>query len=417
MVPKNRREYLENELFPTAMKNGNFGRELTFVGCELDAEAAGVDQYASSVVFLTATATSDSDRANKIQTADHQHTRFNLVVKFQPTDAKVRELMNSDVQFHNELSMYTTILPKLDNSTSIISSIFPKFYFGVSTLGNDPESDVVAIEDLRGLGFRLTEERAFLDYDHVALTLTALGKFHALSYVLKSQAPAEFAKLTAILKEHHSTNDMNIMIQKCSFRGIDPVLEESPKDPLIIKLRKLFEDKPQLIMKELITPEEPMSVICHGDFLRNNLLFSYDPTGKPKSVRFFDLQRSRYASPVIDLSLFLWINTTYELRSKHWNEFIKIYHESLSKVVEENDCSPPTLEQIHQELSKKGIYGYIHCSYFLPIMVCDFQLDIEQSASMSPDEMAIFMSQVSGEYGTKLLADIVRHISQFKCFS
>ncbi|XP_022188534.1 uncharacterized protein LOC111047168 [Nilaparvata lugens] len=413
MVPKNRREYLENELFPTAMRDGNFGPGLRFVSCELDAEAAGVDQYASSVLFLSASAASE----NKSATADNHLTRFDVVVKFQPTDKAVRELMNSDVQFHNEFSMYKTILPKLNNSTTVIPSIFPKFYFGVTTLGKDPESDVIAIEDLRGEGFKLTEERAFLDYDHVALTLTALGEFHALSYILKSQAPTEFANLTTILKEHHSKNDMSIMIQKCAFRGIDPVLEENPKDPLITKLKSIFEVKPQKIMDELITPDEPMSVICHGDFLRNNLLFSYDPTGKPKSVRFFDLQRSRYASPAIDLSLFLWINTTYELRSKHWNDFIRIYHESLSKVVEENDCSPPSLEQFYQELTKKGIYGYMHCSYFLPMMVCETQLDIEKSASMNPDEMATFMSEISGEYGTKLLADIVRHISQFKCFS
>ena len=39
--------------------------------------------------------------------------------------------------------------------------------------------------------------------------------------------------------------------------------------------------------------EEALAVVCHGDFLRNNMLFKYDENGKAVDVRLIDFQTSR----------------------------------------------------------------------------------------------------------------------------
>lgn len=44
----------------------------------------------------------------------------------------------------------------------------------------------------------------------------------------------------------------------------------------VAKVKKLLVGKPMRFMREVTTAEEPMAVLCHGDFCRNNILFQYD---------------------------------------------------------------------------------------------------------------------------------------------
>jgi Ser/Thr protein kinase RdoA (MazF antagonist) len=81
--------------------------------------------------------------------------------------------------------------------------------------------------------------------------------------------------------------------------------------------------------KQSVVPQEPMAVICHGDYLRNNLAFQYDEQKNPTSVMMFDFQTLRYASPMVDLSTFIANSTGYEVRSKHFDEIFKSYYEAL----------------------------------------------------------------------------------------
>ena len=73
--------------------------------------------------------------------------------------------------------------------------------------------------------------------------------------------------------------------------------------------------------EELFTPAEPLSVIIHGDFHMWNIAFD----GHSQAVKFFDLQVSRYASPMIDVHHYLAQTTTAETRRKHLDEFLAAY--------------------------------------------------------------------------------------------
>jgi len=93
------------------------------------------------------------------------------------------------------------------------------------------------------------------------------------------------------------------------YRGISYLESEQEMNRATLdRLTKRLKNAGQNIA-ELMEPKEPLAVLCHGDFCRNNMLFRYD-SGKPCDAVFFDFQTVKYASPTIDLSLFMYLNTS-----------------------------------------------------------------------------------------------------------
>lgn len=176
-----------------------------------------------------------------------------------------------------------------------------------------------------------------LTVDHVSLFMKALGKFHALSFAIKDQEPEKFKHLSSLAFEHYWTM-MNSGFTE-PFLGmikrITDILEEEKRSDLIEKLKKSVGDDYMTALFRLISSElaEPYTVICHGDLTTNNTMISKNEHGKPIEIQFFDWQFTRCASPVIDIVLYLFCSTTKELRDQHYDDFLKIYHESLSDML------------------------------------------------------------------------------------
>lgn len=85
----------------------------------------------------------------------------------------------------------------------------------------------------------------------------------------------------------------------------------------------------QEFRKSQLQPIEPIAIICHCDYLRNNIAFRYDDNGKAIEAMMFDFQTMCYASPMIDLCTFMANSTGYKLRNKHFHTIFAAYHESL----------------------------------------------------------------------------------------
>lgn len=205
-------------------------------------------------------------------------------------------------------------------------------------------SESLFLEDLKLKHFELLNLRQQpLTFKHMSLVMKALGKFHAISFALKDQQRDKFKQLSSLVYDQYWTNfkDDFQAIYEFTFNYFKTCMEKLKRFDLLEKLNKAAGENPCGTALKMATGPlaEPYAVICHGDVTTNNSMFRTNEQGNPIDFKLFDWQFSRYASPVTELVPYLMCSTTKELRAKHYDDFLKIYHESLSDLLMRLDFS------------------------------------------------------------------------------
>ena len=201
-------------------------------------------------------------------------------------------------------------------------------------------NESVFLEDLSVRSFTMIEKSTEeVTADHVRLMMQLLGKFHAISFALKDQQPAKFIELTSNLSELLVRRDNPMLREyfKMMVYGILEVLTSDEDAIVRSKLQKLLEEKEVMdIAADCIDSKAAgdAAIVTHGDTWQNNTMFRYDKNGKPNEISLLDWQISRLSSPIIDVVYYVFACTTKELRDAHYDEFLKIYHESLSSHIQ-----------------------------------------------------------------------------------
>lgn len=151
--------------------------------------------------------------------------------------------------------------------------------------------ETLIFEDLKNSGFEMLNHRdTEITFDHAKLWITALGKYHALSFALRDQQPEKFAELTSGIPEVFlRENDAQFNEY---FNGLKDILYEMLKgddDAELLKtMKNVVGDSMFEMARKLVNGKsaEPYAVICHGDCWNNNTLFKFD------SVIYFHFFRS-----------------------------------------------------------------------------------------------------------------------------
>lgn len=280
--------------------------------------------------------------------------------------------------FVQEIEAYDKILPefvKFQRESGISEEdgffAFPKCY---GTYSDEENFEfAIVLEDLRHIGFRMWNKYAPINYEHVRLAVTELGKFHALSFALRQQRPDKF-------KEYHS-------VASSLFKILDEVphfsnqFEKSYENAIAAlqpedteELRKLthLRHNFKAILKYAVSGKEaePFAVLCHGDCWNNNMMFQYESADsmEPKRVFLIDWQISQYSSPATDLLYYLYTSTEQPLRTSHFDDIVLDYHTSLSALLQRiggNPDSQFSFDDLHRQLSTFGIY----CLIMAPVVI------------------------------------------------
>ena len=272
-------------------------------------------------------------------------------------------------------------------------------------------------------GFTPSVERLFLDYDHCTVALRQLARYHAVFYGLKKPETSRFHATVKNIRARNpgqsSLEDMSYAYKTTSYRGVRFLESRQETDQATLdRLKNRLEHAGQHFV-DLMQPKEPLAVLCHGDICRNNLLFRYE-SGKPCDAVLFDLQQVTYASPAIDLSLFMYLNTSSELRNQHWDDLFGEYHATLTRTLARIlGCSFEELLQgfgldvFQKDFVAHGFYGYMICSFFLGEMSVDRedQVDYKVMCRRNVCDLAhVYISQ-GCEILSPQLAGILKHLA------
>lgn len=160
-------ESLLQEELPGIVNNGAFGKNLKFVSFELNKNKVGHDQFMSTVIFGTVTTS--------------EELKYDVVIKLKLRDEKLRNEFKIDFQFHNEITMYETVIPYLVQCHHSLADVgdcptLARFFYGRNKCGEFALSDLIVLENVESKGFRLSEARPFIDYDHLICAIRALAK-------------------------------------------------------------------------------------------------------------------------------------------------------------------------------------------------------------------------------------------------
>lgn len=370
--------FIQTELIPNMVERG----ELTIDGIadkdtvrliSVEAKPLQADGTFMLTVLYKVKVTLGSAKDDQLQ-QEHR-----LVVKITPQCTEEMYIgCQFDTLFENEATAYTDIIPTLGKA-----EMYPKYFYS----HRKPFEAVMVLSDYSTDGWKMAPMVVNLPLEYCLLAVRELGRFHGECYALKEQHRETFDSIIGKFKESRYGSDPSNMgnwegvMKTGPVRAVKAVRESAfgklIPDEFLQKFAALLADPWQYQVKNVV-PEEPLAVICHGDYLRNNIAFKFtdaETPDKPTHAMMFDFQTLRYASPMIDFAVFIANSTGCEVRQKHFETIFKTYHDELVQTLCSIIGSDPgdlprhySYESFQREFTHYYIYGFLIASSFLMIL-------------------------------------------------
>ncbi|XP_018307288.1 uncharacterized protein [Mycetomoellerius zeteki] len=343
------------------------------------------DNHTSDMIRITAEYSRDQGSC-KIK------EKKSIILKILPELGSVKQkfVIESGL-FHTETSMMSNTLNKMNKLLE------PKYRLSGKTLYVQNEDPMLmAIEDLASLGFRMADRLSGLDLDHSILASCNLARFHAASVALCEKEPKQKEIYSlGTFNEQQSSGMKDIFIK--STKGLADVIAHWPEvKKYSEKIAKLSDHIYQIGIDATKLRKEEFNVITHGDFHVNNMLFRYNNDGKPIDHIFVDFQMCVYATPVLDLLLFLNTSPSLDVMENKKNILLNEYLDTLSATMKELNCKTqaPTMEELKATIKRKTSYEMIVLFVILPFVLCSKAEPIDMDELLSTGINPGFKSEI-----------------------
>lgn len=211
--------------------------------------------------------------------------KLSLVAKLLPPTKFLREVINIDITFRKEVNAYMLVFPefeKLQQEKKVpqneIFNAFPMFYGARLNCTGDmneiaDEKAILLLENLKVSGYKTGNRRYGLDYKHMKLGVSHLGKFHALSIALKLLKPEIFKK--TVIKTCEAFKVASMVDETGLPKWIASTMGYVKEIPECEQHLDRIENALIQFVKNPIQPREPFSAFIHNDFWVNNMMFKY----------------------------------------------------------------------------------------------------------------------------------------------
>lgn len=329
--------------------------------------------------------------------SESKDEKFHLMVKLAPQNLKVRKQLKMNMNFAREAMFYDVVIPmfKLFQEEKGIKIEKEGFFEVPEVLATSTQdhNEGIFMKDLGRLGFAVNDRSDDITFEHVNLVLRALAKFHALSFAIKDQKPE-------LMQKFKNMPDFFVNKDKESRERAEAWyknLRDEMADSVANHNNQMLKKRVDLFVKQDFTAfcssmfdekeSEPYAVLTHGDCCIRNMLFRQNAEGAVDDVRLLDFQQMRYASPICDVSFFLFASTNHSLRKKNFKSFLETYYSALSAYIERLGSDPKKVfprDAFDSHLKKYASFGIPMSAMAIPFIIIDENetVDLDENAKM-----------------------------------
>lgn len=167
-----------------------------------------------------------------------------------------------------------------------------------------PLSAAIVLSDFTVEGWRMSHSKVNLSLDHIQVAVAELGKLHGTMYGLKHTDGARFASICSQLCESRfvldGTSEQWDRRLRIGPQRATAAVRAHDKLHGTVTVPEVFLQRLESVLAETFRYQkrvalrrvEPLAILCHGDFLRNNIAFKYGgPTVGIRCSKAFQIPR------------------------------------------------------------------------------------------------------------------------------
>jgi hypothetical protein len=373
-------DWLDKEFLKSVLEKEVSGSNIVVTKYDIQSAVPKGDHFSSCLLRVTAqyTFTDGNDTSCTGNSS--------LIVKTLPTADIILYMIKETGIFQRETDVYLKALPAMYSLSEELTGSKAECLTSRCIYS---EPNILVLEDLNHLGYKMADRRRGLDLPHCKLALRCLARFHSMSVALHRKDQKFMSSFTEVFY---------IEKNRPIITGfIEPAIKHLASLTATWPGYERFEDKIKKVAETCATraiqmakPKEgSLSVLNHGDFWTNNIMFKYSSgTEEVVDAMFLDFQASRFTSPAFDLQYFMYSSPAEEVRFKHMDDLLEVYHTELRKALEILGCSEVqfTLQQLKKEFEDMAVVGLITSCTLLNLVLAD-QKDAMDLEHLTLDDM------------------------------
>uniref|UniRef100_A0A1B6DBT8 CHK kinase-like domain-containing protein n=1 Tax=Clastoptera arizonana TaxID=38151 RepID=A0A1B6DBT8_9HEMI len=215
-----------------------------------------------------------------------------------------------------ENSAFRFVLPQIEQFVE--TQLSPRLFLSLDSL--------LVMEDLAEKGFR-NVEGSLLNFDHCALAVEALAKFHAGSIMIHKSDPRLIEETVGweVFKDNPNL-DVSIFM-KSMFSKFQKEISTWPESDKYAGYFSTLVDEVDGYLENLTN--RGCRVLNHGDFWLNNMMFRYSQG--VCEVKMVDFQMCRFTSPSYDLQYFVASSADLDVRLHRLDELYGLYLDTMNR--------------------------------------------------------------------------------------
>ncbi|KYN33976.1 hypothetical protein ALC56_11790 [Trachymyrmex septentrionalis] len=322
------------------------------------------------------------------------------------------QIARIDLQFRNEILFYQ-MYTRPDN--------YAKCFYVEE---RPPIDSIIALENVNEQGYYSWPYRYDPPVEYTLAAMRELGRFHGKGYVMKEMQREKFFNIAAQIQEVRYTNKTeNIYKFACNIKTSRVVeyLRSQDHDAVFCdKMEALLSNAFEEVMIKTVQPLEPLATLCHGDFTLDNILFKTEDDNGQHLPILIDFALIRYSTPVIDLSTYLHLCCSNEIRKEKFFDFIQAYHDSLKEYLLNTgvqDIEKYSYNALLSDFKRGALFGFVVMCVFIPIILgyLSPEVLVQEILDFGPLESMKKQRYAGGDKVSKILVDALLYLKDLGC--